>query len=106
VEATRDDDRERNWLCPPNSFSDSQADWARMQVRGAIATGRYESEADIRAWAQACALNPARIEPARHDDPAVAAAADRVAAIRDRGLSRLSELAGEPLPGGDERRRG
>ena len=23
VEATRDDDRERNWLCPPNRFSDS-----------------------------------------------------------------------------------
>ena len=105
VEATRDDDRERNWLCPPNSFSDTPTDWARMQVRGMVATSRYESEADIAAWTRACALNPARIEPARRDDPAVRAAADRVASVRERGLSRLAELAGEALPV-DERRPG
>ena len=100
MEATRDDDRERNWLCPPNRFSDTPADWARMQVRGMVATGRYDSEPDIAAWARACALNPARIEPDRRDDPAVRAAADRVAAVRERGLARLAELAGEPLPDG------
>ena len=104
VEATRDDDRERNWLCPPNSFSDTPADWARMQVRGMVATSRYESEPDIAAWTRACALNPARIEQARRDDPAVRAAAARVASVRERGLSRLAELAGEALPGDDERR--
>lgn len=104
VEATRDDDRERNWLCPPNSFSDTPADWARMQVRGMVASGRYESEPDIAEWARACALNPARIEPARRDDPAVRAAADRVASVREPGLARLAELAGEPVPGDDERR--
>ena len=38
VEATRDDDRERNRLCPPNTLPDSPADWARMQVRGTVAT--------------------------------------------------------------------
>ena len=105
VEATRDDDGERNWLCPPNSFSDTPADWARMQVRGMVATGRYESEPDIAEWARSCALNPARIDADRRDDPAVLAAVARVAAVRARGLTRLAELAGEPLPGVDERRR-
>ena len=62
VEATRDDDRERNRLCPPNTLPDNPADWARMQVRGTIAARTYGAEPDIAAWANGCALNPARIE--------------------------------------------
>jgi hypothetical protein len=98
VEATRDDDRERNRLCPPNTLPDNPANWARMQVRGTIAARTYGAEPDIAAWANACVLNPARIEPARRDDPAVQAAAACVTEHIDRGLRRLSELSGEPLP--------
>ena len=98
VEATRDDDRERNRLCPPNVFSDTLASWARMQVRGTIATRAYGAEPDIAAWANSCALNPARIQPSRRDDPGVRAAAERLAEHAERGLVRLAELAGEPLP--------
>lgn len=98
VEATRDDDRERNRLCPPNTLPDNPANWARMQVRGTIASRRYGAEPDIAAWANGCALNPARIEPSRRDDPAVRAAAARVAEHAEAGLARLSELAHEPLP--------
>ena len=97
VEATRDDDRERNRLCLPNTFPDTPASWARMQVRGTIAAQAYGAEPDIAAWANGCALNPARIEPARRDDPAVLAAAARRAEHYERGLSRLAELAHEPL---------
>lgn len=98
VEATRDDDRERNRLCPPNVFSDTLASWARMQVRGAIATRAYGAEPDIAAWANDCALNPARIQRSLRDDPAVKSAAARLAEHAERGLNRLAELAGEPLP--------
>jgi hypothetical protein len=98
VEATRDDDRERNRLCPPNTLPDNPANWARMLVRGTIASRRYGAEPDIAAWANGCALNPARIEPSRRDDPAVRAAAARVAEHAEAGLARLSELAHEPLP--------
>ena len=38
VEATRDDDRERNRLCAPNLYGNSLTEWARMQVRGARAS--------------------------------------------------------------------
>lgn len=97
VEATRDDDRERNRLCPPNTLPDSPASWARMQVRGTVAARRYGVEPDIADWANRCALNPARIEPSQRDDPAVQAAAARLAESAEPGLARMAELAREPL---------
>jgi len=98
VEATRDDDRERNRLCPPNTLPDPATRWAKMLVRGTLATRVYGAEPDIAAWANACALNPARIKPSQQHDPAVRAARDRVAAVIDRGLDRLADFAGEPRP--------
>ena len=93
VEATRVDDRERNRLCPPNVYGNSLADWAQMQARGAIAATRYGTEPDIAAWADACALNPARISPAQRDTPAVQTAALRLADLAQPGLARLISLA-------------
>ena len=93
VEATRDDDRERNRLCPPNTLPDSLTSWAQMQVRGTVAARTYGAEPDIAAWANGCALNPARLEPSQRDDPTVQAAAARLAAVADRGLARMAELA-------------
>ena len=94
VEATRDDDGERNRLCPPNTLPDRPALWASMQLRGALAGRAFGAEPDIAAWANACALNPARIEPAQRDDPRVAAASARLAAHVEPGLARLAEFAG------------
>jgi hypothetical protein len=97
VEATRDDDRERNRVCPPNTLPDHPANWAEMQVRGTLAARRYGAEPDIAAWANGCALNPARIDPSRREDVAVQAAAARLAGSAEAGLTRLAELAGISL---------
>lgn len=94
VEATRDDDRERNRLCPPNTLPDNPATWAEMVVRGTHAARTFGAEPDIAAWANECALNPARIAPARRTEPEVQAALARLAAETERGLPRLTELAG------------
>ncbi|MEO6204799.1 MAG: FAD/NAD(P)-binding protein [Mycobacteriales bacterium] len=94
VEATRDDDRERNRLCPPSNLPNTPADWAHMQVRGILATRAYGVEPDIADWANGCALNPARMEPWQRDEPTVRAAAARLADVAEPGLQRLSELAG------------
>ena len=102
VEATRDDDRERNRLCPPNTLPDTLASWARMQVRGTVAARTYGAEPDIAAWTNGCALNPARITPSQRDDPAVQAVAARLAKEVGPGLARMAELAKEPLPSGDD----
>jgi hypothetical protein len=98
VEATRDDDRERNRLCPPNLYGNSPAEWARMQARGTVAAATFGVEPDIAAWANHCALNPARVLPSQRDDPAVHAAAARLAEHRERGLARLTAL-GSPVTG-------
>jgi len=97
VEATRDDDRERNRVCPPNTLPDNATNWAQMQVRGMLATRAYGAEPDIAAWANSCALNPARVEPSQLDQPDVRAAASRLADVADLGLTRMADLAHEPL---------
>lgn len=99
VEATRDDDRERNRLCPPNTLPDDPASWARMTVRGTVAAAAYGAEPDIVDWADGCALNPIRLLPAHREDPTIRAAESRLADHAEPGLARLAELAGEPLPG-------
>ncbi len=99
VEATRDDDRERNRLCPPNTLPDDPVSWARMQVRGTLAARAYGAEPDIAAWANTCALNPARIAPSRRDEPAVRAAAARASDVAEPGLARMAALCDEQVPG-------
>lgn len=96
VEATREDDGERNRLCPPNTLPDTTASWALMQARSTMATRAFGAEPDIAAWASNCALNPARVQPSQRDDPAVKAAAARVANYAERGLARLVDLGGAP----------
>ncbi|MEO7428569.1 MAG: NAD(P)-binding protein [Acidimicrobiales bacterium] len=97
VEATRDDDRERNRICPPNNLPNTTVDWAQMQVRGTLAARRFGAEPDIAEWANACALNPARVQASQREEPAVQAAAARLSGHAERGLTRLAELANEPL---------
>jgi hypothetical protein len=99
VEATRDDDRERNRLCPPNTLPNDPATWARMQVRSTLALRTFGAEPDIAEWINGCALNPARIDPDRRDDPDLQAVTARLAEVAGPGLARLAELSGEPLSG-------
>ncbi|MDQ2649514.1 MAG: pyridine nucleotide-disulfide oxidoreductase [Actinomycetota bacterium] len=95
VEATRDDDGERNRICPPNGFPDTPAEWARMQVLGAAATAAFGAEPDIAEWANGCDLNPARIDPSRAEDPALHRAQRRLREHAAAGLARLATLAHE-----------
>ncbi|MGN6608555.1 MAG: NAD(P)-binding protein [Jatrophihabitans sp.] len=94
VEATRDDDRERNRLCAPNAYGDTPREWAAMQARGIATTARYMAEPDLAAWADDCLLTPAWQLLARRDEPAVAAQRARLAEVSGPGLDRLAALAG------------
>lgn len=94
VEATRDDDAEKNRLCPPSSYGNTLADWARMNVLGFRATASFNAEPDIKAWANGVAVNPARIPadtvPSARLDDALA----RLATHAVPGVARLAELVG------------
>jgi hypothetical protein len=93
VEATRDDDRERNRICPPNLYGDSLAEWAVMQVQGSANSAAFGAEPDVAEWANGVALNPSRLDAAQAGDAAVQTAMARVAANAGRGVARLAELA-------------
>jgi hypothetical protein len=92
LEATRDDDAEKNRLCPPSNYGNSLADWARMNVLGSRAAATFSTEPDIAEWASRVALNPARIPPDHPGSAALDDARERLAANGPGGLARLAEL--------------
>jgi len=93
VEATRHDDDEKNRLCPPNSYGNTLADWARMNLLGTRATQTFSAQPDIREWANGVALNPARSGPPG-ESPAVDEARARLVEHTPSALARLAELVG------------
>ncbi len=95
VEATRDDDAEKNRLCPPTPYPDGLGSWARMTLLGTRAARLFGAEPDIRAWADTVPLNPARIPPGHAGSPALDDALDRLQRHVGPALERLAELSGE-----------
>ena len=94
VEATREDDAERNRVCRPSPYSNTPADWATMQTIGGDASLAMSKESDLRVWSNGTTLNPARIPRERADDPAVLAASARLKEHIGSGRARLAGFAG------------
>ncbi|WP_324651590.1 NAD(P)-binding protein [Georgenia sp. H159] len=94
VEATVGTDEEKNRLCPPSPLSDTPADWMVMQVLGSRASAAFTSDPDLRAWADATALNPVRAPDDATDLTAYGTARDRLRTSIRPGLDRMAELAG------------
>jgi hypothetical protein len=92
VEATRDDDDEKNRLCPPSQYGNSMAEWARMNVLGTRAAMSFSAEPDIKEWSNQVALNPARIPPGHPESAALDDVRERLATHTLPGLARLAEL--------------
>lgn len=93
VEATRDDDAEKNRVCKPSPLSNTPADWTVMQTIGGDASLAMSQESDLRAWTNTTTLNPVRIPADRADDPAVLAASARLKEVIGPGRARLAEFA-------------
>ena len=92
VEATRDDDAEKNRLCPPSHYGDTLADWIEMNALGSRNTAVFSAEPDIKAWADGVALNPNRIAPGHPPSPALDRVCERLAEHAGPGLTRAVEL--------------
>jgi NAD(P)-binding Rossmann-like domain len=91
VEATLEDDVEKNRLCPPSPFSNTPTDWARQQVLGARAS--FTSHPHIKDWADTVSLNPGRIPPELAGSAAVTAAAERLDQYAGPGMAKMAKLA-------------
>ena len=94
VEATREDDAEKNRLCPPHPFGNTPADWPRGIVEGARGARALAAQPDVKRWAHATSLYRSRIPVERAGDPDVLDAAARVEAVAEIGMVRLAELGG------------
>jgi hypothetical protein len=94
VEATRDDDAEKNRVCPPTPMSNTPSDWGRMQVLGSRASMAFSAEPDIKAWVDTVSLNPARVTPEAAANAELAAAAERFRTYIGPGIARMAEFAG------------
>lgn len=96
VEATRDDDEQKNRACPASSLPDTPTSFARMHTLGNRADQALSAHPDIREWANQTTLNPARIPPDRLGDPEIAAAFQRYRNNAVAGFARLAEFAARP----------
>jgi NAD(P)-binding Rossmann-like domain len=93
VEATRDDDTDKNRLCAPSSYGNSLVQWAAMNVLGVRNVAAFGSEPDIQEFADRVALNPSRVPPDLPSSADLDAVRDRLRTHLTPGIARLAELA-------------
>ena len=94
VEAHRDDDVDRNRLCPPNPYPSGIEDWPRLMRRTWRTEGRWLSEPDVSAWVGQSRLNLLRGVPNRMDQLSVQEPVRRYVTHVGRAIERLLELDG------------
>ena len=98
VEAHRDDDADKNELCPPNPYPSGIEDWPRMVSRTWRTEGRWLTEPDLSAWVAKSRLNLLRALPDHAAEPSVQAAVKRYLAHVGTAIERLKQLDGSSSP--------
>jgi hypothetical protein len=93
VEAHRDEDADKNRLCPPNPYPTSVEDWPRMMSRTWKTEGRWLREPDVSAWVAASRLNLLRALADHAAEPPVQAAVKRYLTHVTAAIERLEQLA-------------
>lgn len=93
VEANRDDDEQKNRLCPPNPFTRSVDEWPRMVARTWSTEGGWRTEPDLQAWVGSTRLNMMQALPQHLHEPRAQAAVGRFAGNVVDAVVRLSQLA-------------
>jgi NAD(P)-binding Rossmann-like domain len=94
VEAQRDDDADKNQLCPPNPYASSIHDWPRMMSRTWRTERRWLSEPEVAAWLATSRLNLLRALPDHLAEPPVQMAVQRFLTHVGAAIERLEQLDG------------
>jgi hypothetical protein len=100
VEAHREEDEDRNRLCPPNPYPGSSDDWPGMTRRTWQVEQRWLREPDIAGWIAASRLNLLRGLPDKASDQTVKGAVERFLTYVGPAIERLRELDRGCSPGG------
>ena len=99
VEAHRDEDADKNRLCPPNPYPRSIDDWPGMSRRTWQIEQRWLREPDVAGWVAESRLNLLRGLPDHAAEPPVKAAIERFLTHVGPAIERLRELDGRRSPG-------
>jgi hypothetical protein len=92
VEARRDEDAEKNRLCPANPYPSTVDHWAGMASRTWIAERRWLGEPDISAWMATNRLNLLRALPEHLGEERVQKAVERFLTHVGPAIDRLTEF--------------
>jgi hypothetical protein len=94
VEAHRDDEADKNRLCPPNPYASRIEDWPRLMSTTWAAEYRWLNEPDLSAWIAESRLNLLRALPEHAAEPAVQTALQRYLTQVRPATERLRQLDG------------
>ena len=92
VEAHRDDDAEKNRLCPPNPYPSSVEDWPRQMSCTWTATERWLGEPDLSEWVARSRLNLLQALPDHAAEPSVQTSVARYLSHLTAATERVGEL--------------
>ena len=98
VEAHRDEDEDRNRLCPPNPYPSTVEDWPGMVSRTWQAEHRWVREPDVARWIAGSRLNLLRALPDHVHEPRVQTAVQRYLTHVGPAIERLTALGGRRRP--------
>jgi hypothetical protein len=103
VEAARDDDPEKNRLCPPNPYPDTAADWISTTRISLRAQDLWLREPDLAKWLDRSRLNAASGVRDHLTEPRMQSALDRMFANNEQAITNLDALLAQ-APRGRQRR--
>lgn len=92
VESARENDAEKNRLCPPNPYPSTALDWIATTAISQRAEVAWLEEPDLVAWLNGARLNPARAITDHLAEPMMQSAFARYAAHRDPAIERLERF--------------
>jgi hypothetical protein len=93
VEARRDNDAERNRLCPPNPYPSASIDWLKGMVVQQRASAAWFEQPDLAAWLETARLNVARaITSYLKKDPQMQSAVGRMMTNSEPAVANLGKL--------------
>jgi hypothetical protein len=92
VEVTRDDDAEKNRLCPPNPYPSAATDWIPTTYTMASAQAAWFGESDLPGWLDRSRLDVASGMSNHLDDPRMQSAMNRMLENQGPALANLERL--------------
>ena len=103
VEATRDNDLQKNRFCPANPCPDTALDWIPVTYISQLAEATWSADQDLSSWMQRSRLNASSAVLDHLDEPQMKSALARLFTSTEPALAKLETFAAEIPQAGDRR---